>query len=112
MHLNKQEARFISKWARTKQRGQWRYIVPRGLLWGVLVAVISQLFKVWDALKAWDTAALANAYTSSDFFVRLFIYSAIGFGIHAYHWNTNTKRHNQLKSLERRSQTMATSIKG
>jgi hypothetical protein len=111
MHLNKEETQFIGKWAKTKAGGQWRYMLTRGLLWGFVVGVISHLFKVWDMLKAWDTAALADSYTSSDFFVRLFIYSAIGLGIHAYHWNTNTKRYNQLRNLRRRSQTMATSAK-
>jgi hypothetical protein len=111
MQLNKEETRFIGKWAKAKELGQWRYIITRGLLWGVLVSIFSKLFQSWDALKAWDTATLAHAYTSSDFFIRFFIYSAIGIGIHAYHWNTNTKRYNQLKSIARRSQTMATSAK-
>lgn len=111
MQLNKEEMGFINKWAKAKENGQWRYILTRGLLWGVWVGVFSKLFQAWDALKAWDTAALSDGFTSSDFLVRLFIYSAIGVGIHAYHWNANTKRYNQLKSIERRSQTVAASSK-
>lgn len=110
MQLNKQETHFISKWAKAKERGQWRYILTRGLLWGVLVSIFSNLFQEWDVLKAWDTAALSNSFTSSDFFVRLFIYSAIGIGLHAYHWNFNTKRYHQLKNMERRSQTVSTAV--
>ncbi|MBD1398307.1 hypothetical protein H9Q13_14140 [Pontibacter sp. JH31] len=111
MHLNKEETRFLGKWAKAKRRGQWHYILTRGLLWGMLLAIVSQLLKVWDVLKAWDTAALADAYTSSDFFVRFFIYSAIGLGIFAYHWNSNTKRYIKLKNLERRSQADAVAPK-
>ncbi|WP_299704754.1 hypothetical protein [uncultured Pontibacter sp.] len=107
MQLNKAEIHFIRKWDKTKVRGQWRYILTRGLLWGVLVGIFSKLFQSWDKLKAWDTAAIADAYASSDFLIRLFIYSAIGLGLHAYHWNSNTKRYNQLKNIERRSQAMA-----
>ncbi|MBF8961633.1 hypothetical protein I0P70_00125 [Pontibacter sp. FD36] len=111
MQLNKEEVGFIGKWAKVKEGGQWRYIITRGLLWGVLVGIFSKLFQAWDALEAWDTAALAEAYTSSDFFIRLLIYSTIGLGIHAYHWNANTKRYNQLKNMERRSQTVTASAK-
>ena len=111
MHLNKEEARFISKWAKIRERSQWHYILTRGFLWGLGVGAISHLFKVWDLLMAWDTVALVDTYTSTDFFTRLFIYSAIGCGIHAYYWNFNKKRYKQLKNIERRSQTMATSAK-
>ncbi|PKV66639.1 hypothetical protein [Pontibacter ramchanderi] len=107
MRLNKAETRFIGNWAKTKERGQWRYILTRGLLWGGLVGFLSKLFQVWDALKAWDTGSLANTFASSDFVVRLLIYSVIGIGIHAYHWNTNTQRYNQLKNIERKTQAAA-----
>lgn len=111
MQLNKEETRFIGKWTKTKERGQWRYILTNGLLWGVLVSVFSYLFQSWDALKEWDTTALADGFKSSDFLVRLFIYSAIGIGLQAYHWNFNTKRYNQLKNLERRAEAVANSPK-
>src|SRR5690606_3044685 len=111
MHLNKEETRFSSRWARAKERGQWRYILTRGLLWGAMVSVFSYLFQSWDALKAWNTTVLADGFSSSDFLVRLFIYSAIGIGIHAFHWNSNTKRYNELKNIERRSRAMANATK-
>ncbi|PVY43821.1 hypothetical protein [Pontibacter virosus] len=112
MHLNKEETKFISRWARTKERGQWHYYLTRGLLWGALVSIFSNLFQSWDALKDGDTVALSDAFITSDFLVRLLIYSAIGVGLHAYHWNFNTKRYNQLKNIERRSQATANASKG
>lgn len=111
MRLNKEETHFLTKWTKVKQAGQWRYMLMRGLLWGIVVGAISHLIKVWDLLKAWDTAALADTYTSTDFFSRLFIYTAIGCGIHAYYWNTNTKRYNQLKKKERRAQSISVMVK-
>lgn len=111
VRLNKEETRFIGKWSKAKEGGQWRYIVTRGLLWGVLVSIFSYLFQSWDALTAWDTAALADGLASSDFLIRLFIYTSIGIGLHAYHWNSNTKRYNLLKNIERRSQAVASSAK-
>ncbi|MCP2042376.1 hypothetical protein [Pontibacter sp. HSC-36F09] len=111
MHLNKEEKRFISRWARAKERGQWHYILTRGLLWGAMVSVFSYLFQSWDALKAWNTTVLADGFSSSDFLVRLLIYSTIGLGIYAYHWNFNTKRYNQLKNIERHSQAVTNTAK-
>lgn len=111
MQLSEEETRFLSRWAKTRKRGQWRYIVTRGLLWGILVGIASHLFKAWDMLKSWDTAALTDSFISTDFMVRFFIYSAIGLGIHAYHWNTNTKRYYQLKTAERRAKSAATATK-
>jgi hypothetical protein len=112
MQLNKEETKFMDRWARTKERGQWRYTLTRGLLWGMFVSVFSYLLKSWDAFKAWDTAGLADGLTSSDFLLRLFVYSVIGAGIHAYHWNANTKRYNQLKNIERRSKAATAAVKG
>ncbi|WP_299984858.1 hypothetical protein [uncultured Pontibacter sp.] len=112
MQLNKEEVGFIGKWAKAKEGGQWRYIITRGLLWGVLVSILSNLLQSWDDLRAWDTSALAHSFISSDFLIRLFIYSAVGMGLHAYYWNFNTKRYNQLKTLERRSQDVASPMNG
>ena len=107
MQLTKEEIRFIGKWAKTKERGQWHYILLRGLLWGMLVGGLSHLFRVWDELKAWDAMTLVESYASDDFFIRLLIYSAIGCGLHVYHWNSKTKLYNQLKNRERYAQASA-----
>ncbi|MBX0334784.1 hypothetical protein K3G39_16200 [Pontibacter sp. HSC-14F20] len=111
MQLNKEETRFLAKWAKVKEGGQWRHILTRGLLWGALVSLFSNLFQEWDALKAWDTAALTHSFISTNFLIRLFMYGAIGIGIHTFHWNSNTKRYNELKNIERRSRAMTNATK-
>ncbi len=111
MPLNKEETKFITKWDQVKARGQWRYTLTRGLFWGLFVSVFSYLLQSWDALADRNTTALADGFVSSDFPVRLFIYTSVGIGIHAYHWNENTKRYNQLKNLKKKARALATSGK-
>lgn len=111
-NLNKEEKKFIQSWAKKKARGQRHYTLTRGLIWGLVMAVLMPVIREVDKLSGWDAATVIEIYTSSEFFVRLFIFSAIGLGIHAYHWNFNTKRYHQLKNIERRSQAMANATQG
>jgi hypothetical protein len=110
--LNNYEKKFIRNWTKKKDRGQRHYILTRGLLWGLVMAVLMPVIRALDELSGWDAATVIETYTTSEFFVRLFIFSAMGLGIHAYHWNLNTKRYHQLKNIERRSQAMANATQG
>jgi hypothetical protein len=97
------DEKFCRSWEKKSAKGQLHYIVVYGILWGVLVATFSQLFKVWD--DVWDTAALQEAFWSADFLIRLLVFTAIGLGIHTYHWRSNNQRYTDIKrQLERQHQ--------
>lgn len=103
MNLKKKEEMFLHSWLRKRKQGKLRYVSLQALAWG-LAAVISHLFKVWEHFKAWNTTTLADAYTSSDFFVRALIFIAIGTALGTYYWNFNSKKFSQLKEIQEKSQ--------
>lgn len=84
--MNPKDKKFIESWSKTRKVGMTKFMIFSGGLWGVVTAVVMQLFELGEM-------TFREAYFSQNFAIQLLLFIIIGtllFGLAM--WKINEKR--------------------
>ncbi|MCC9165966.1 hypothetical protein [Pontibacter harenae] len=87
--MNKLDQKFIEQWSKQEEKGMLRNVLSFGILWGAFTSIFSNLFRLRDN-------TLSEIYLSTDFLLRLAVFTIGGLLLGANKWRKNQKRYRQL----------------
>ncbi len=85
---------FIERWSKTKEKGKLSFMLRVGVLWGIITAILTQLFKL-------DHMSFEELSLSKMFLIKLFVFLLAGvFGFALILWVLSEKKYIKLKSAK------------
>ena len=88
--MKPKEKKFIESWGKTRKMGMKKFMLLVGGLWGVLTAILMQIFKL-------NEMSFKEAFFSEEFAIQLIIFLIFGillFGL--IMWKINEKKYHKL----------------
>ncbi|NEM99531.1 hypothetical protein [Pontibacter burrus] len=88
--MNAKDKYLLETWPKQQAKGKMMYMVYHALIYGLLVGVISLLFRN-------DDGPVLDLILSKDYLVKFALFTTIGVIMANYKWRANNKRYEALK---------------
>lgn len=87
--MHAKEQKFIRNWPKQRQKGKTSYVMVRGIVWGIIAASLTTLFRLGGS-------SFAELYLSTYFVLKLTVMIAVGIFFQNWQWNFNNARYDKL----------------
>lgn len=88
--MNAKDKYLLETWPKQQAKGKMMYMVYHALIYGLLVGVISLLFRNEDG-------PVMDLILSKEYLIKFALFTTIGVIMANYKWKANNKRHETLK---------------